>query len=347
MERIAVFRALQLGDMLCAVPALSALRAAWPSAHIALIGLPWARAFAERYPMLVDELIVFPGAPGFPEQSEEGHGLPGFFADARRRDFDLAIQLHGSGGVANDIVLGLGARSNAGFVQPGEARRGCFMPWPERGRETERCLALFRFMGLVPETPPMWLPLGRADLEECEAALRRFGAHRAEIAIVHAGAQLASRRWPAERFGAVADALAALGLTVALTGVAAEAPIAAAVRRAMTHPALDLTGALSIGGLAALIERATLTVCNDTGISHIAAALGAPSLVIASGSDTRRWAPADGERHRVLAHYPACRPCMHRVCPYGHECALGVSAGEAIAAARLQLRLHRKELHAA
>jgi ADP-heptose:LPS heptosyltransferase len=59
-QRTAIFRALQLGDMLCSVPALRALRRAAPHAHIALIGLPWARVFVDRYPALLDELIVFP-----------------------------------------------------------------------------------------------------------------------------------------------------------------------------------------------------------------------------------------------------------------------------------------------
>ena len=94
-RRIAIFRALQLGDMLCAVPALRALRNAWPDAHITLIGLPWAQRFVERFPMLVDALAIFPGARGFPEQPETDAGLPRFFAQMRERRFDLAIRAAG------------------------------------------------------------------------------------------------------------------------------------------------------------------------------------------------------------------------------------------------------------
>jgi ADP-heptose:LPS heptosyltransferase len=65
-------------------------------------------------------------------------------------------------------------------------------------------------------------------------------------------------------------------------------------------------------------------------VSHVAAALGTPSVVIACGSDTARWAPLDGERHRVLASYPACRPCMFDTCPYGHECATAIGVDDVI-----------------
>ncbi|MDB5808674.1 MAG: hypothetical protein JWN94_796 [Betaproteobacteria bacterium] len=343
-SRIAVFRALQLGDMLCAVPALLALRTAFPRARITLIGLPWAKAFVERYSQLVDDLCVFPGAVGFPEQAESDARLAAFIAAARERNLDLAIQLHGSGGVANDIVFELGARHCAGFVQPGESRAGCFIPWPEQLREPERYTALMRALGVPADNSALWFPLKWIDRAEAAALLEEHGARDRSFVVVHPGAQLPSRRWPPSRFAAVADAMAGLGKTVFITGTPAEKSLAEAVRAAMSRDAISLVGRTTLGGLAALVERAHLVICNDTGISHIAAAMRRPSVVVACGSDTARWAPADKILHRVVADYPECRPCSFAVCPHGHLCAHAISAAQVIEAARAQCnygsRLH-------
>jgi ADP-heptose:LPS heptosyltransferase len=337
-HRIVVFRALQLGDMLCAVPALRALRHAAPHAHIALIGLPWARAFVERYSGLIDELIVFPGATGFPEQSETNAGLSQFFAQMRARRFDLAIQLHGSGGVANDLLFELGAKAHAGFVQLDEVQRpGRFIRWPDDLPEAERYLALTQALGAPVVERQSAFPLDRRDGDEYAALVAAHGVEPQRLVLIHPGAQLPSRRWPAERFASVADNLAADGWQIAITGTAAETPLTALVLGAMTSPALHLAGATSLGGLAALAANARLVVCSDTGISHIAAAVATASVVIASGSDTRRWAPHDHALHRVLADYPPCRPCMFRDCPYGHPCALNVSVEQVVETARAQL----------
>jgi ADP-heptose:LPS heptosyltransferase len=343
---VAIFRALQLGDMLCSVPALRALRRAWPETKITLIGLPWAVRFVERFSSLVDDLVVFPGARGFPEQEETDAGLPHFYAAMRARRFDLALQMHGSGGPANDIVKRLGARSCAGFHQPYETPEPGFIAWPDDLPEPRRYLALVEALGIDAHDDTLWFPLSLHDRCEYEALEARHGIEPERLILLHPGAQLPSRRWPAARFAEVGDALSARGWQIAITGTANEAAITAAVLGAMAAPALHLTGSTTLGGLAALVSRARLVVCNDTGISHVAAAMRTPSTVIASGSDTRRWAPLDHSRHRVLADYPPCRPCAFRDCPYGHACALNVSVSRVVEAALEQLS-HRASAHPA
>jgi ADP-heptose:LPS heptosyltransferase len=117
------------------------------------------------------------------------------------------------------------------------------------------------------------------------------------FAVVHAGGSRPDRRWSAARFAAVGEALAAEGLPIVLTGTAREADATASVRTAMRSPAADLAGRTSLGSVAGLLEGARLVVTNDTGVSHLAAAIGTDSVTIFSASDRERWAPRGRGRH--------------------------------------------------
>ncbi len=334
-RRIAVLRALQLGDLLCAVPALRALRAAAPRAHVTLIGLPWAAEFAQRFHHYVDEHVVLPGIPGLPEQTAHAAhaaALPRFIASMRLRRFDLAIQLHGSGILTNPLIMQFDAARNAGFFPAGH---GCpdaarFLPWNDQENEIVRALRLMEFIGIARRGDTLEFPLCDADhqaLQDCMDACSARRPPAGTYACVHPGARMPSRRWPVQRFARVADRLAESGLRIVLTGSTQEQALTRAVMKAMRAPAIDLAGKTGLGALAALIAQARIVVCNDTGISHLAAAVATPSVIICSGSDPQRWAPLDRKRHRVVFHEVACRPCMHAVCPIGQPCALGVEVG--------------------
>lgn len=144
-RRIVVFRALQLGDMLCAVPALRALRQAFPRAGITLLGLAGAREFVDRFQAYVDDLIEFPGIAAFPEQPSRPAELPGFLRRVRALRPDVALQMHGSGTHSNRIVDALGAAWRGGFVARRQAQEaGRYLLWPDTlpGRSaTWRCCA--------------------------------------------------------------------------------------------------------------------------------------------------------------------------------------------------------------
>jgi ADP-heptose:LPS heptosyltransferase len=129
---------------------------------------------------------------------------------------------------------------------------------------------------------------------------------------VHPGATAGPRRWSPAGFVQIADALADAGLTVFFTGRAFETDLIAGIQRLMRREAIDLSGRTSLGALAALVEDASLVVCNDTGVSHLAAALRVPSVVVfagttSDGSDPRRWAPLDSELHVVVAREKCTR----------------------------------------
>jgi ADP-heptose:LPS heptosyltransferase len=302
IRRVLVFRALQLGDMLCAVPALRALRGALPQARITLAGLPWAQQFAARFRSYIDDFVVFPGHPALPEQPVRDDQVSIFYDDLRGRDFDLALQLHGSGEVSNGIAAGCGARFLAGYGDPAASdANACFFRYPDSGPEPLRLLRLVELLGAAPAGNELEFSLTAADRAELAASGLAQGLVSGRYVCLHPGARSRAKCWPPACFAAVADRLAEeYGVAIVLTGSGKESDLTAAVAARMRQPALDAAAPISIGAMAALMRGARLLVCNDTGVSHIAAGLGLPSVVVFSQAELERWAPLDRTRHRCL-----------------------------------------------
>ena len=298
-RRVAVVRALMLGDLLCAVPALRSFRAAFPGAEIVLVGLGWARELVPRFRHLLDGFLELPGFPGLRETEPRVRDLPRFLERAHRLELDLAVQLHGSGRVTNPLAFLLGARRTAGFYPPGEPCPDpeLFVPYPEQGHEIHRLLRLPEHLGLPADGDRLEFPLGPAD--GAEVAAIAPGLSRGSYACVHPGARSAAP-WEAEGFAHVADVIAGHGLGVVVTGTAGERATARGVALTARTPVVDLVGRTSLGGLAALLAGARLLVSNDTGVAHLAAALAVPSVVVVTTSDPERWAPLDRELHRAV-----------------------------------------------
>jgi ADP-heptose:LPS heptosyltransferase len=338
IKRIVVLRALVVGDLLCAVPAFRALRAAFPTAKIALIGLPWAQEFVQRFSRYFDEFIEFPGYPGLPERNFNATEFPHFIEGVRSERFDLALQMQGSGSYVNGLMELFEAGLLAGFHPVGENPPvGIFAPYPEGTHEIRRNLQVIELLGLPLQGEHLEWPLANEDFQALDAI-----PEAAELALnpyvcVHAGSRYLSRRWHPERFAQVADAIQEMGHRIVLTGSAGEAELVAHVESLMQSPALNLAGKTSLPALGALLSRAGLLITNDTGVSHLAAALRLRSVVIVTGSDPARWAPLNGEFHRLALQPIHCRPCPDPVCPFAMECADSVSADQVIRLAFEQL----------
>ena len=303
VRRIAVVRALPgLGDLLCAVPALRAIRHAHPAAHVTLVGLPTSAWFVERYPNLVDDLLAVDGVPGLAEVRPDPTAARRFFARARRRRFDLALQVHGSGVTTNPLTTMLDARHQVTARLPGHWRPpGTSVRYPTTAPEIHRLLAVTTAAGC----PSAGDAIGIRLDDHHRAAAARLAAGGGSDAVpyvcLHPGASRCDHRWPAVHFAAVGDRLAAAGALVLLTGTSAERPAVRAVTEAMEAPATDLCGRTDVATLAALYAAAHLVISNDTGAAHIAAAVGVPSVVVfPADGDPDRWAPLDRRRHQAL-----------------------------------------------
>ena len=307
--RICVFRALQLGDMVCATPALRALRRGHPEAEITLVGLPWAASFSRRLRDCVDRFVPFPGWPGLPERGFDVEALSPFLLELRAHRFDLAVQLHGSGQLTNPLVQAFGAQRTVGF-RPADAATSLhgspdWWPYPDRLHEVHRNLRLMAHLGLPADDDRVAFPLLPEDHDELRERRPDLAALEARrYACVHPGARDPAKRWAPEEFARVGDRLAEAGLQVVITGSGAEAELAAEVARRMHHPALHAACDISVGALAVVLSGARLLVSNDTGVVHVAAGLAVPSVVIFFATDPSRWAPLDRKLH-VVVHEPA------------------------------------------
>jgi len=308
IRTIAVLRALFLGDLVVAIPALRALRAGFPESEISLISLPWAADLARRLDRSIDRFVPFGGFPGLTDMPYVQAESERFVTEQRAYGYDLVVQMHGSGGQSNPCAHALGGRLTAGYYLG--SRPPYLVPaasYPEHLPELLRCLQLSRLLGCPHTGTELELPLLPSDRLEAQCLLSSL-VGSGPLVGVHPGAKSPLRRWPAKRFATVADSLARrLGARIVLTGAPGEAAPSAVLAH-MRTPALDLSGRTSLGGLAAVLSSLSLLISNDTGPAHLAEAVGTPTVRIDSQLEPGRWEPLDSVRHRSVKSRPLPQP---------------------------------------
>lgn len=311
-ERIVILRALQLGDLMCTIPAFRALKAAFPESMITLIGLPWAREFAVRFKHLIDRFIEFPGFPGFPEMLPHIERFPRFISRIQAEHFDLAIQMQGSGEMSNSLVGLFGARMTAGYSVPTQyvPDPNRYMSYPDYEPEILRHLRLMEFLGVPSQGEELEFPLTLKDWEEFQDLQNELDLQSCGYAVIHPGARSPIKRYPAEWFAELGNNLVERGLRVVITGSPEETSLAVSVQQMMKRPAIVAAGRTSLGSYGALLSTSRLLICNDTGVSQVAAALKLPSVVLFTASDPARWAPLDTLRHRAVPWAASAMPEM-------------------------------------
>ncbi len=307
IKKIAVLRANAVGDFIFTLPALHALRAAYPEAEIVILGQPWHERFLAGRPGPWDRVIVIPRVPGVREDRESpGVADPpevvdAFFAQMREEGFDLALQLYGGGRNSNPFVLRLEARHTAGLRTPDAPPLERWVPYIYFQPEVMRLLEVVSLVGAPPLELNPRLAVTDRDLEEACALVPETEPPPGgqPLAIVHPGVGDGRRRWPPEKFAAVGDALVAAGADVVVTGIPEERPLVETVIETMHAPALDLCGRISLSGMAGLLSRASVVVGNDSGMVHLGEAVGAGTVAIYWCGNLINAGPLTRTRHRV------------------------------------------------
>lgn len=312
VARIVVLRGGGLGDLVFALPAIAALRSAYPAASVTLLGAAsHAAVLAGRG--VVDEVVLLPPVAGVSGERTDPDALAGLLRRLGDRPFDLAVQLHGGGRHANPFLLGLGARHTIGTATPDAVPLERTLRYDYFQHEVLRWLEVAGLAGAAPVDLEPRLPVhGR------ERAAARALLGDGPVVVLHPGATDPRRHWPLDRFAQVAAAVAANGLSVVVVGDAAEAGIAAAVVGAAQAAVPEgergrirsLAGRLDLPGLIGVLAEAAVVVANDSGPRHLAQAVGARTVGVFVFGNTINAMPFGRGRHRIrLGRVTACPVC--------------------------------------
>jgi ADP-heptose:LPS heptosyltransferase len=305
-----VLRANALGDFIFALPALEALRAAYPDAEITLLGRRLHEELLAGRASPVDRVVVLPPIRGVsvPDTEEtDRHAAADCQRKLREERFDIAVQLHGGGVNSNPFVRGIGAGLTVGLKAPEAEPPDRWIPYVYYQHEVLRYLEVMSLLNAAPRDLEPRLAVIDSDLREAAPVLDQLGA---DFAVLHPGATDARRRWPAERFAAVGDRLAECGARIVVTGTSAERDVVEDVLAQMRHEAVEACDRVSLSGLVGLLSRASLLVSNDTGPLHLAVAVGARTVGIFWCGNMVNGAPLTRTRHRAFpAWVSSCPVC--------------------------------------
>jgi ADP-heptose:LPS heptosyltransferase len=331
-NRMLVVRLASLGDLLITTPALRALRTSFPDAHIGVLTTPGSAA-ALRGLDTYDQLITFDKF-AFDRPRDALQSLPAALrlgAELRAGNWQTLVLLHHLTtpfGIAKyaALTLGSGAPRRVGldngrgrwFLTDSAADHG--FGWRH---EVDYCLDVVAVLGARhPSQPRLEMCIAPDDDGWATARWTELALREAALLVPGSGAFSRARRWAAERFVEVGQALVAQhGLTpLVLSGLDADEQALARQVAAGIGPAARIAPpAPGPQALGALIRRCRLVVANDGGSVHVATTVGTPVVAIYGPSNDKAWGPypPDDARHQVVREHLACTPCIHRGHSFG------------------------------
>ena len=313
-----------IGDMILLTPALRALRKTFPGACIQMLVNPLAQGLMERNPYL-DEVMVYDkrgGQRGIRQMRKMAHEL-------KEKEFDAAVILHPTSVRSAILASMAGIPERVGTALRG---RGPFLTAKVKGRtgihEAQRYLDIIGpIAGANHDEKLEFWGMDQSD----EGFANVMTDHDGPVVGINPGTTWPSKRWPLERFAAVADILSQrFGARVLLTGGPGDIPLGDKIMKQVSSEPMNLIGRTTLWQLGALIKGCDLYISCDSGPMHISAAVGTPTIAIFGPTDPVRHGPL-GERHMVVKRALQCSPCYERECK-SCDCMKAVLVDDVIAA---------------
>lgn len=321
-----------VGDAVMSLPALRAIRARFPDAHIAVLALPWVADLYGREPFC-DEVIPYTATRG----ARDWQGKWKLAQELRAREFEAAILLQNAFEAAFVTWLA-GIPLRIGYNRDG---RGLLLTHrvavPHKGEipghESFYYLELLRRAGLyageLPGEPFIRLDGAAAAREAGLALFAAKGVRGPVIAVSPGAAYGTAKRWLPERFAeAAALVVKEKHASVILFGTKEERALCEIVQSYLGSfgvSALNFAGETTLGEFVEMTAASMLSLTNDSGAMHISSALGVPTVTVFGATDHVATGPT-GPLARVVREPVFCSPCLLRDCPIDHRCMTEVQA---------------------
>lgn len=325
-ERILVIRPGGIGDAVLFIPLLQALRQAWPRAELVAL-MERRNAGVIENTGLVDRVLRY-------DKPFRGLGR------VLRTSFDLVIDTEQYHSFSAVVAYLSGAPRRIGFGT--NWRRFLFtvaVPYDQELYEVHSFLHLARAAtGTLPPWDPEipFFPLPAEALAFARQVLRPLEGR--PLVAIHPGASIPERRWPPERYAALAEDLAQGGTGIVILGGSTDLAAAAVIARSLAPGAfVNLAGTCTLQQAAAVVSRVSVYVSADTGVLHLAFAAGTPTVHLFGPGVLSKWGPP-GHRFRSVEFPTPCSPCTRYgytpPCCQGTACMLGITprqVGQAVA----------------
>jgi predicted lipopolysaccharide heptosyltransferase III len=310
VRKVLVVRLRSIGDTVLATPSLFALKRFLPDAQVDILVEDWVAPVLDNHPH-VDNVIVLERG-GFMTRARVAREL-------RAANYDVVYNLHG-GTTATFLTRTTGARHRVGFksYQYGQLHNhqapSPLLIWEQqKTHSVEQQLALLGWTGVpVTDRPRTSLGISPKAAETVDRLLIEAGLSNQNIALIHPAAAFATKQWATEKFARVVEFLAERGFTSVAIAARGEQALLEQLRSEASGKVVTL--ALSLPEVTALAARSQLFVGNDSGIAHVAAAVGTPSVVVFGSSNIAHWRPWNTAPAEVVFEEMPCQPCHGYFC---------------------------------
>ncbi len=343
-RRVCIYRNGNIGDIVCALSAMYAIRQAYPNAHLTLLTSPGRRGLPGAAELLqgadwLDELFVYylDDIATFRQRLKLVRRL-------RERACDIWIELPQEmapfGTALRNMLAARLAGAGWGYgwgistIRWAAKAQSEFLRFPN---EVERLLAVVSASGIPFGEPVFPLPLSDLHRRTVDDLLSGNGLTGRPLVAIAPGAKRSTNRWPLDRFAEVGRHLASRGFGVVVMGGASDLDICREVTSAVGPLAVAIAGQCTLLESTELLKRCRLLICNDSGVQHLAAAVHTPCLSLFSFWQPRgKWWPY-GSEHTVVQKWVECHTCLLDTCPHDNLCINLIETDEIIAMADQKL----------